>query len=119
MRVRIDQPGQHELAGDIDHFSRAGRQDVRLHRRDPAVANGDVPDAIDAGGRADDPAAAQKLVEGGADGHERSPLPSPAALVLPAKNAKYTSYLQQQTSCHNRALAKPIESSCSRECYEA
>ena len=114
MRMRIDQPRQHQLAGYIDHLSGAGRQDVGLHGRDLAIANGDVPDAIDAGGRADHAAAAQKLVEGGADGHERSPLSPPAALVPARQNAKYTSYLQKQTSCHDRAVAKPIELSYSR-----
>jgi hypothetical protein len=31
-----------------------------------------------------------------------------------SQNAKYTSYLQKQTSCHDQAMARPIESSYSR-----
>ena len=48
MRVGIDEAGQHQLAGHVDHLFGAGRQDVRLHGCDLAVANGDVPDAINA-----------------------------------------------------------------------
>src|SRR5438105_2028861 len=84
MRMRIDEAGQYQLAGHVDHLSGAGRQNVALHSRDLAIADGDVPDPVDAGGRTDHAAAAQKLVEGGADRHEQSPLSSPAALLAPS-----------------------------------
>jgi hypothetical protein len=114
MRVGIDEARQYQLAGYVDHLSGAGRQNVALHRRDLAVADGDVPDPVDAGGRADHAAAAQKLVEGGADRHEQSPLSSPAALPRLARIRSILRILQEQTSCHDLAVAKPIESSYSR-----
>src|SRR5882757_10810255 len=96
MRMRIDQPGQHQLAGDVDHLSGAGRQNVGLYGGDLAIADGDVPDPIDARGRADHAAAAQKLVESGADRHERSPLSSPGgAYPRSRQNTKHTSYLTE------------------------
>jgi hypothetical protein len=112
MRMGIDEARQHQLAGHVDHLLGAGRQNVALHRHDLAIADGDVPDPVDAGGRTDHTAAAQKLVEGGADSHERSPLSSPAELVTAlAKIRSILRILQKQTSCHDLPVAKPIESS--------
>ncbi|MEY9359987.1 hypothetical protein ABH994_002708 [Bradyrhizobium yuanmingense] len=42
MGVGVDQPGQHQLAADIDDLLRAGRQNVGCDRRDLAIADGDV-----------------------------------------------------------------------------
>ena len=60
--VRVDQAGQHQLAGDVDHLARAGRQDRRFDCGDFAVADRNVANAIDAGGRTDDAPAAQKEI---------------------------------------------------------
>ncbi len=63
MRVGIDQAGQHDLAGDVDDFAGAGRQDVGLDGCDLAAANGDILQPVHAGRRIDDPSATQQQVE--------------------------------------------------------
>ena len=67
MGVGVDQPRQHDLAGHVDHFPCAARQDVGLHDGNLAVADGDILQAVDARRRIDDAASAQKQVEAGAD----------------------------------------------------
>ena len=62
----VTQPRQYDLARDIDDFASAARQDVGLHDGDLAVADGDILQAVDAGGRIDNATSAQKQVEAGA-----------------------------------------------------
>lgn len=57
--VRVDQPGQHQLAANVDDLPGAGRQNVVRDRGNLAVADRDILDAIDAGGRTDHATASQ------------------------------------------------------------
>jgi hypothetical protein len=66
MGVGVYQPRQYDLARDIDDFASAARQDVGLHDGDLAVADGDILQAVDAGGRIDNATSTQKQVEAGA-----------------------------------------------------
>jgi hypothetical protein len=67
MRVRVDQPGKHELSGDVDRFLRARGRNRRQDRGDASILERDVVDAVQALRRIDDaPAAKQKVIE-----HER------------------------------------------------
>ena len=57
--VSVDEPGQHQLAGDVDAFLCARGGDRRLNRGDATVLYRHVMDAVDVLGRIDDPAATQ------------------------------------------------------------
>ena len=61
--VGVDQAGQDQLAGNVDHLGGAGRQDGLFDRRNAPVADRDVANAVDARRRANDtPAAQQKII---------------------------------------------------------
>jgi hypothetical protein len=74
MRMGIDQSRQNDFAGHVHDFSGACRQNIGLNCGDLAVADGDIFQAVDARGRIEDAAAAQKQVECGVHRHARSPL---------------------------------------------
>ena len=61
VRVGVDQAGQHQLAPHIDRFLRRRRQ-VSAHRRNPAIAHGDIEDTVEALRRIDDAAASKQEV---------------------------------------------------------
>ena len=69
MGMGIDQPGQHDLAGDVDDLLGAGRQDIGLNGGDLAVTDRDIFQAVDARGRIDHAAPTQEQVEAGIHGH--------------------------------------------------
>jgi hypothetical protein len=56
----IDQSRQNDFAGHVHDFSGACRQNIGLNCGNLAVADGDIFQAVDARGRIDDAAAAQK-----------------------------------------------------------
>ena len=69
----VDQAGQDQLAGDVDHLARAGRKDRGFDGGDAAVADRNVANAVDSGGRANDAPAAEEKVIGGLFGHGTYP----------------------------------------------
>ena len=70
MGVGVDHARQDDPAAHVDGLARRAGE-VLLHRGDAAVRDRDVGDAVEAGGRVDDVAAAQDQVEGG-EGHGAS-----------------------------------------------
>src|SRR5258708_1157299 len=52
--MSVDHSRQDQLAAEVNDLPRHRRQDVLADERDLAVGDGDIHDAVDAGGRADD-----------------------------------------------------------------
>jgi hypothetical protein len=57
VHVRVDQAGEHHLAGGVDPLDPVGDADVAAHRLDPAVADQDHPVLERRAGHGDDPPA--------------------------------------------------------------
>jgi len=62
MRVSIDQAGQNQLAGNVDHLAGTRRQDRLCNRSDLAIADRDITEPVDLRGRANNAATSQQEI---------------------------------------------------------